>query len=185
MTIEIIDKIENFTIADYLGLEAIVNVRLWARRDTYAEALAEYLPDENGEINSETFMEHYTENYRALDSIFYVKVGDKVIAGGALQHWSFDRVKLVDFVVTEEHSGRGVGAFLLDHIIEYCKNKGKVEINLEVRVGMPAVELYLKKGFEIVQTKEDFDLESDLEDELEERGIEVPSHDCYAMELYL
>lgn len=185
MTIEIIDKIENFTIADYLGLEAIVNDRLWLRRTDLQDALDEYETDEDGTLHPATFMEYYTVNYKPMDSVFYVKSEDKVIAGCVLQHWSFDQVKLIDFVVSLEHEGRGIASKLLEEVIAYCKSKNKVEINLEVRCGMPAHNLYLKKGFEDIRLLEDDMVESDEICELEERGIEVPSQDCWYMELKL
>lgn len=185
MEIQIVDKIEDFNIEDFIQLESIVNDRLWLRRTDLQDALDEYETDENGELNPATFMEYYTVNYHPLDSVFYVKTGDKVIAGCSLQHWSFDRVKLIDFVVSTEHEGRGVASLLLDKVIEYCKSKNKVEINLEVRDGMPAYNLYLKKGFEPIRLLEGDMIQSDEDCELEARGIEVPSQDCWYMELYL
>ena len=185
MEIKIVDRIEDFMIDEFIQLEHIVNDRLWLRRNDLQDALEEYETDENGELNPATFMEYYTVNYRSLDAVFYVISGNKVIAGCALQNWSFDRVKLIDFVVCTEHEGRGVASLLLDKVIEYCKSKNRVEINLEVRDGMPAYNLYLKKGFEPIRLLEGDMIETDEECELEARGITVPSQDCWCMELYL
>lgn len=185
MTIEIIDKIENFKVEDFIQLEAIVNDRLWVNRSSLEEALEEYETDEDGVMNSETFLEYYNTTYVPMYAMFFAKAGDKIVAGGILQHWSLDRVMLIDFAVSLEHEGRGIASKMLDEVISYCKARNLVEIGLEVRCGMPAHNLYLKKGFEDIRLLEDDMVESDEICELEERGIEVPSQDCWYMELKL
>ena len=155
MQVEIIDKIENFNIEDFLQLETIVNDRLWSRTNYMEDALDKYETDEEGKINSATFMEYFNTNQYILDAVIYVKNPDnKVIAGCCLQSWSFDRVKLVDFVVSSEYEGRGVGSLMLENVIDYCKKSGYVEINLEVREYTPAIKLYEKFNFEFIRLEE-------------------------------
>lgn len=185
MHIKIVDTIEDFNIEEFCELGAIVSERLWVDREYLPEAKEEFETDEEGNLTPATFMEYFNKYYNPIIASVYVKSGDKVIGGCLIQDWSFDRVKISDLAVTLEQEGRGVGSMLVKEVINYCKSKNKVEIGLEVREGMPAYNLYLKNGFEPLNLIEDDLLESDEYCKLDERGIEVPSHNSWYMELAL
>jgi [ribosomal protein S18]-alanine N-acetyltransferase len=62
-----------------------------------------------------------------------------------------DQAELANIAVREDHRGRGIGALLLDQVIEKAAESGAAELFLEVRESnMPALSLYHSRGFEEV-----------------------------------
>lgn len=72
---------------------------------------------------------------------------------GALKAFFFnwivlDEVHLLNFAVSPELQGRGLGGFLLDWLLEQARTAGFANISLEVRASnSPAIGLYQSRGF--------------------------------------
>jgi ribosomal-protein-alanine N-acetyltransferase len=64
---------------------------------------------------------------------------------------------VISIAVMEEHRGKGIGRALMEGGIEGVKASGASEMYLEVRVSNnPAIELYIKLGFNKVKTSEGY-----------------------------
>jgi len=60
-----------------------------------------------------------------------------------------DELHLLNFAVSAEKQGKGLGKVMLTHLFDYAHEQGFASILLEVRAGnQRAIEVYLKGGFE-------------------------------------
>lgn len=80
------------------------------------------------------------------------KIGDELLMIGALSQLSPDHGELKSMRTVEEHRGKGLGAQMLDFLIEHARQKGIKRLSLETGsfdYFEPARKLYAKRGFEI------------------------------------
>jgi ribosomal-protein-alanine N-acetyltransferase len=65
-----------------------------------------------------------------------------------------DEVTLMDIVVSAEHQGKGLGKFLLQHLMDRCNQNNIQQIWLEVRESnAAAINLYDNAGFILVEQR--------------------------------
>ena len=64
---------------------------------------------------------------------------------------TIDQLEITNIVVKKKFRKNGIGNILLQRLIKLAKEKGKVEITLEVNnINLPAIKLYEKNGFKNV-----------------------------------
>ena len=62
-----------------------------------------------------------------------------------------DRLEITNIVVKKKFRKNGIGNILLQSLIKLAKEKGKIEITLEVNnINLPTIKLYEKNGFKNV-----------------------------------
>jgi ribosomal-protein-alanine N-acetyltransferase len=65
-----------------------------------------------------------------------------------------DEVTLMDIVVSKSHQGKGLGKYLLQHLLEQCNQDNIQQIWLEVRESNSiAINLYDNAGFILVEQR--------------------------------
>jgi [ribosomal protein S18]-alanine N-acetyltransferase len=69
------------------------------------------------------------------------------VVGFTLARVIADEAELLLIAVSPDKHGCGIGAMLLDNIIETARLRGATRVHLEVRDGNKAVELYQRSGF--------------------------------------
>lgn len=72
---------------------------------------------------------------------------DGQTAGFALTRIIADEAELLLIAVKPEMHGLGIGALLLQNVIERVAREGAVRLHLEMRDGNPALDLYRRFGF--------------------------------------
>ncbi|MEO5586882.1 MAG: GNAT family N-acetyltransferase [Novosphingobium sp.] len=68
-------------------------------------------------------------------------------AGFVLSRTSLDEEELLLFAVAPTFRGRGLGAKMLERLFLNCRERGVIDIHLEMRHGNPAEKLYRDHGF--------------------------------------
>lgn len=66
-----------------------------------------------------------------------------------------DVIDILNFIIKKNHRNKGIGAILLDNVITSLYNTNK-KIMLEVKSDNPAIHLYEKFNFEIVNTRKNY-----------------------------
>jgi ribosomal-protein-alanine N-acetyltransferase len=91
-----------------------------------------------------------TEIRNPAGRLWAASMSDKL--AGFICYWVLDaEVSLLNFAVHPEERGKGVGRFLLNHMVEEAASRDVEAVWLEVRVSNDrAVRLYRKFGFEKV-----------------------------------
>ena len=70
------------------------------------------------------------------------------VIGYAVFWWALDQGELANVAVRGDHQGRGIGAALLDRVIDHAREQGVESLFLEVRVSNESAHgLYLSRGF--------------------------------------
>jgi len=62
-------------------------------------------------------------------------------------------LRLIDIALLSEHRNRGIGSFLLRNLMQQCGKRGQA-LRLQVLQGSPALQLYLRLGFQQTSTDE-------------------------------
>ena len=92
-----------------------------------------------------------------LANFFIMTYADIVI--GYCHFWiTFDSVSIVNFAIHPNLHGKKLGSLLMAHFLDRIEKIEEIRaITLEVRTdNEPAVHLYLKNGFQIINTKKQF-----------------------------
>jgi putative acetyltransferase len=88
---------------------------------------------------------------KAFDISFYTAWQDGELLGmGALKELDPSTGEIKSMRTDPKHLRKGVGAAILDHLLEVARNRGYRRISLETGTGPsfePAVALYRKRGF--------------------------------------
>ena len=74
-------------------------------------------------------------------------VDDEAAAGFILSRTTLDEEELLLFAVAPEFRGRGLGTKMLEQLFRNCRDRGVINILLEMRCGNPAEGLYRNCGF--------------------------------------
>ena len=102
------------------------------------------------------------------DVLFLVACEDKTVLGYVGVYCTADEGEITNVAVAQSARRRGIGAALLDALIEILAQKRIFRIVLEVRVSnAPAIALYEQKDFSVVGTRKNF--------------YEKPTEDAYVM----
>jgi len=68
-----------------------------------------------------------------------------------------DQGELANIAVIPELRDRGLGAYLLDHVLEVARDRGVESLYLEVRVSnVRARSMYRSRGFEEIGVRKDY-----------------------------
>lgn len=87
-------------------------------------------------------------------SHYLIYLDNNKILGYLNYYLIYDRVEIANFLVLKEHRNNGIGSKLLDYLIN---NVDYSNITLEVReTNNPAINLYLKKGFNKVAKRKGY-----------------------------
>ena len=81
---------------------------------------------------------------------------DGTCRGFALSRSMLDEAELLLIAVRPDRRGHGVGARLLEAVIEEAALRGAAKLHLEVRDGNDAIRLYAKGGFTQVGRRKDY-----------------------------
>lgn len=82
------------------------------------------------------------------------RAGARTFAGVLLTWLVADEIHVLSIAVRAEHRGRAIGRALLEHAFVDLKSKGARKVFLEVkRDNAPAIALYRKLGFSILNTR--------------------------------
>ena len=82
---------------------------------------------------------------------------DRSVTGFCILLYVLDEVTLMEIAVAPEQQGKGLGNEMLAFVLSHCKAKGMHSCWLEVRASnVPAIHLYTKQGFEIVETRKGY-----------------------------
>ncbi len=83
--------------------------------------------------------------------LFVVSEGEALLGMGALRRIDDDTVEIKSMRTHPDHLGRGVGRYLLEHLIREAERRGARCISLETGAGPvfeAALHLYRRRGFE-------------------------------------
>lgn len=79
------------------------------------------------------------------------------VVGYAVLWCILDQGELANIAVTAEHRGHGLGAFLLDRVIDVARSRGVESLYLEVRMSnVDAIRLYRSFGFKDLAVRKDY-----------------------------
>lgn len=88
---------------------------------------------------------------RGAGNTFLVAMDDSMLAGYAIAQTVSDESELLNIAVDPARRNRGIGALLLDGVMDCCRTAGAAEIWLEVRASNAAARtLYDTRGFSAV-----------------------------------
>lgn len=81
-------------------------------------------------------------------AVFFVARGEEGIRGYYGLHRVLDEADLVSIAVDERSRRQGLGALLMEHMLDWCKSNGVARLMLEVRLSnAPARAMYQRFGF--------------------------------------
>lgn len=114
--------------------------------------------DNNEFLKVKTLIEkHFGHIVENDPFVHYVKYEDTILKGFLSYSLIYDRIELNYIWVDDSSRRTGIGESLLQYIIELAMNQNIDNISLEVECSnKPAVQLYLKNGFEIVAKREKY-----------------------------
>jgi ribosomal protein S18 acetylase RimI-like enzyme len=113
------------------------------------------------------FFEGHVEEPR----VFAAVLGGKRVGWIELgyQRWN-NRVRVWEFLVDEEHRGKGIGTLLMGHAVRVAKEMGARMLALETQTNNAgAVGFYLRFGFELVG----FDLAAYSNEDVEKKEVRL------------
>jgi ribosomal-protein-alanine acetyltransferase len=101
-------------------------------------------------------LEKFDDDLRSRYSHFLVAEDEARVVGYAIAQYltGNDVADIHNIAVVESHRGRGIGAELLDAVLEWAVDQGASAIMLEVRAdNVVAQSLYASRGFEVIATR--------------------------------
>lgn len=101
-----------------------------------------------------------TNNLKEMENNPYTKIlvyeEEKMIKGFLMYTELEETIDIVDIIVKKEERHKGIASCLMDYMLSDLKESVKL-ITLEVRKSnTPAIALYKKFGFEIVNTRKNY-----------------------------
>lgn len=94
--------------------------------------------------------DHYQTHYVGASFQVIVHLGDSI--GRLYLHESADEMRIIDISLLPEHRRLGVGSAILRHVLAYA-GEGDKSVRLHVETFNPALELYDRLGFRVVDTR--------------------------------
>jgi len=99
-----------------------------------------------------TFTDCFTSPYYGVFAIV-----DNSVVGYAIMLEVAGEATLMDIAVKESYRGRGIGASLLNYVLNASDRNGMTEVWLEVRESnINAITLYQKYGFKHIETRKNY-----------------------------
>lgn len=99
-------------------------------------------------------LKHLIDYYKRF---FYVAEFNGEVIGYIVARVEGFKVHIVSLAVDPKHRGRGIGGKLMDVVLEEALNLKAETVELEVSTrNNVAVNLYLRKGFKIIEELEDY-----------------------------
>jgi ribosomal-protein-alanine acetyltransferase len=101
-------------------------------------------------------LDKFDDDLRSSFANFLVATDEGQVVGYAIaQHLpGNDVADIQNIAVVESHRGRGIGAALLDALVEWAVDRGTTAIMLEVRDDNPVAQsLYASRGFAVIATR--------------------------------
>jgi len=92
---------------------------------------------------------HYYGSY--VDARFLLILEEGQPIGRLYLHQMPGDLRIVDIALLPEHRGRGIGAMLLRELIDDAGSRGDA-VSIHVEIFNPALRLYERLGFELVET---------------------------------
>lgn len=101
-------------------------------------------------------LEKFDDDLRSRYAHFLMAEDEDRVVGYAIAQYltGNDVADIQNIAVVESHRGRGIGAALLDAVLEWAVDQGASAIMLEVRAdNVVAQSLYASRGFEVIATR--------------------------------
>ncbi|MBF9052020.1 GNAT family N-acetyltransferase [Roseobacter sp. HKCCD9010] len=98
---------------------------------------------------------HYQANYPDADRLVVLK-GETLIGRLYLERWRHEH-RIIDIALMPEARGGGVGTAILKDVMEEASAAGKA-VGIHVEKTNPAMTLYLRLGFAVIEDKGVYDL---------------------------
>lgn len=99
-------------------------------------------------INPWSLSQFVESSLRDSDAALVAESGDAGLLGFAVYQRVLDEASLLNIAVEPAQQGRGLGAALLQHLLDRLAQQGVSRLLLEVRSGnLPAIRLYRRLGF--------------------------------------
>lgn len=124
-----------------------------------------------GEALVKVYRGRFFEDHVEEPRVFAAVLGDKRVGWIELgfQRWN-NRMRVWEFLVDEEHRGKGIGTLLMCHAVKVAKEKGARMLVLETQTNNAgAVGFYLRFGFELVG----FDLAAYSNEDVEKKEVRL------------
>ncbi len=87
---------------------------------------------------------HYINAYKGAEFNIIMKKNTDI---GRLYIWETEKqIRIMDIALLEEHTGKGIGTYLLKQLIQKSEKRGK-KLNIHVEYNNPALRLYERLGF--------------------------------------
>ncbi|MDE7161529.1 MAG: ribosomal protein S18-alanine N-acetyltransferase [Anaeroplasmataceae bacterium] len=115
----------------------------------------EYMTEYNLQYGRQ-YAEKFAEfSYKGIQDkkITFFSVLDKNKIVGHVQVFEYhNSIFVMDLFVKEEYRHQSIGSNLMDRVIEYAKERKKIEVYLDVDMGDTPVQMYQKMQFAIIET---------------------------------
>jgi len=124
----------------------------------------EKLPEKNFE--TKLFMQHVED-----PKVFAAELDGEQVGWIELGYHKWNnRIRVWELLVKEEFRRRGMGTLLMQHAVEFAKKKGARMLVLETQTcNVPAIEFYLKQGFELIG----FDIAAYSNQDIEKKEVRL------------
>lgn len=103
-------------------------------------------------------LKDFNEQFPDLSVVHYFGYFDLDVVVGYIEYYDlYENIDIGNIFVKEDYRNRGIGSLLLEGLIIFAKEKGKVNITLEVNVlNKYAIRLYEKYGFKKVAIRKGY-----------------------------
>ena len=92
---------------------------------------------------------HYRTNYDDAEYTIILENGQPI--GRLYIHRQPEDVRVMDIALMPEHRGRGIGAMLMQNVLEVAGSEGK-SVSIHVEIDNPAMRFYERLGFKQIDT---------------------------------
>ena len=121
---------------------------MWTIEQMQAQDVPEVYRIETESIQNPWSEKALAEELENSLAVFFVARGKEGIRGYYGLHRVLDEADLVSIAVDERSRRQGLGAQLMEHMLDWCKKNGIVRLMLEVRMSnAPARAMYERFGF--------------------------------------
>lgn len=136
-----------------------MNLQIVNMNEEHVNFLVNHLNEFDDFWNEKILMDEFSNK----NSKYFVIINDLQLLGFGGIWFNIDEAHVMNIAIKKDFRRKHLGFKLLEYLIEFAKNSGKICITLEVNENnLPAIELYKKTGFNIVgRRKKYYDNEFD------------------------